>query len=420
MPLPQNYVIRPPTLVTDFSSTTGMTLTQGTGSVVLDPDQTKVRIGSQSLRITQLANSFSAYVDLDCRNTAFGGTGSEGFLSVADGLFHLRSFVDTPANQGTLNVFLSNTAAGFADYFSANVLPSQVSSNSGWTNSFWDRVEHRKDWTSAGGVPSWGTPIRTIRLRPNSNVNGPLTTWFDGLWRGGYARPKILITFDDSNTEQYTIAKPVLDEFGIKATFYLIADSIKRNIAGSLSEVQARTLYDQGHALAFHQWTNTYNNYGELTPAELDFQIDSWFEYASSMEWTRAMRHLAYPQGVSSEVIRAQVAARGFQSARSTLRLPQNHLFGLDNPYALRCYTWSATDGTAGPISWMQSAVIYGTTINIAFHQHHATISTGAQISTPDLRTILRTAKQLEQAGLADIVTHDEWFNGLTRPIKMR
>jgi hypothetical protein len=35
-----NYVIRQPTLVTDFSATTGMTLTQGTGSVALDTTST--------------------------------------------------------------------------------------------------------------------------------------------------------------------------------------------------------------------------------------------------------------------------------------------------------------------------------------------------------------------------------------------
>ena len=71
-------------------------------------------------------------------------------------------------------------------------------------------------------------------------------------------------------------------------------------------------------------------------------------------------------------------------TARTTLRLVQHHLFGLDNPWALRCYTWSSTDGTGGPISWMDAAVKYGTSINIAFHQHHATVSTGAQIATAD------------------------------------
>ena len=40
------YVLRAPTLITDFSATTGMTLTQGTGSVALDTDATKRTVGS--------------------------------------------------------------------------------------------------------------------------------------------------------------------------------------------------------------------------------------------------------------------------------------------------------------------------------------------------------------------------------------
>ena len=30
----------------------------------------------------------------------------------------------------------------------------------------------------------------------------------------------------------------------------------------------------------FTQWFNTYNNYGELTPAQLDRELDLWYEYA--------------------------------------------------------------------------------------------------------------------------------------------
>jgi hypothetical protein len=191
-----NYVERPPTLVTDFSTTTGMTLTQGTGSVALDATSDYVRTGTKSLKIVQLASASSALVDLDMRNTAFGGTGSEGPSAAADNLWHLRCFVDNPANQLNLSFFVSNTAGGFADYFTQTVMgPALVSVPNRW----WDRVESRKDWSVAAGTPSWTTPVRTIRIRPGANANGTLTTWLDALYRGGYARPKVVITFDDSS-----------------------------------------------------------------------------------------------------------------------------------------------------------------------------------------------------------------------------
>lgn len=407
------YVLRAPTLITDFSSTTGMTLTQGTGSVALDTDATKRTVGSASLKVIQLASASSALVDLDCRNAALGGTGSDGFSMLADNMVHLRSFVDGPNNQNTVSLFFSNDAAGFANYFAATVAAAQISTAAAWKNAVWDRGEGRADWTTGAGSPSWATTIKTIRIRPAANANGTLTTWLDALYRGGYAKPKILISFDDSNDQQYTIAKPVLDEFGIKATFFMIGDPVQRNVSGSMTEAMCDTLYADGHDLAFHAWRNTYNNYGELTPAQLDRELDLWYEYAYRKGWTRACHHLAYPQGVSSEVIRAQIAARGMLTARTTLRLVQHHLFSLDNPYALRCHTWDAADGTAGPIGWMNTAVKYGSSINIAFHQHHATVSTGAQISTADFRTILRHAYRLHASNIADVVTHSQWYEGM-------
>lgn len=410
--LPQNYVVRQPTLVTNFSNTTGMTLTQGTGSVALDSTPTYVRTGTSSLKIVQQASASSAMVDLDCRTVALGGTGSEGFTASADHLWHLRSFVDTPNNQNTISLFMSNTAAGFADYFAATAAPAQLSAAR--TDHWWDRVEGRTNWTTGGGSPSWNTPIRTIRIRPSANANGTLTTWLDALYRGGYARPKILLTFDDSNDQQYNRAKPILDAYGLKGTFYCIADPISRNVAGSLTVAMANTLYDEGHDLAFHQWFNTYNNYSELSSAQLQSEVTNWLAYTTSMGWTRAQYDLAYPQGVNTADIRTQLSNNGFLSGRTTLRLLQSHVLGLDDAMDMRGWAWDAADGTAGPIGWMNNAVTYGLVMPIAFHQHHATTSTGAQISDADFTTIVRHAYRLQQANLADVVTVSAYRRGLT------
>jgi peptidoglycan/xylan/chitin deacetylase (PgdA/CDA1 family) len=398
--------------VTDFSSTTGMTLTQGTGSVALDSTAAYVRTGTQSLKIVQLASASSALVDLDCRNAALGGTGAEGFSAQADNLWHLRAFVDTPNNQNTVSLFLSNTAAGFTDYRAATVAPAQLSALR--TDHWWDRVENRKDWTVGGGSPSWSTPIRTIRIRPAANANGTLTTWLDALYRGGYARPKILLTFDDSNDQQYNRAKPILDSFGLKGTFYCIGDPIQRSASGSLTEAMCDTLYADGHDLAFHAWLNTYNNFTELTADQLQQEIDAWLSYSLAQGWTRARYDLAYPQGTNTATIRSQLSSSGFLSGRTTLRLIQSHVLGLDDSLDVRGWSWDAADGTASPITWMNNAVSYGSTLLIAFHQFHATTSTGAQISDADFTTICKHAYKLQQANLADVVTVSEWRNGLT------
>lgn len=414
MALTTNYVLRTPTLVTDFSNTTGMTLTQGTGSVALDTDQTYVRTGTKSLKIVQLASASSALVDLDCRTTALGGTGSEGFSAVADNLWHLRCYVDTPANQNNLSFFVSNTAGGFTNYFTQNVMGPQISS---LTNRWWDRVENRKDWTTGGGSPSWATPVRTIRIRPNANANGTLTTWLDALYRGGYARPKVVITFDDSSDGQYTIAKSVLDTYGFKATFYVIGSNVQSSTAGAISQVQADTLYAQGHDIGYHAWTNNdHNNYASLTTSELMASHNAWLAYASN-RYPRSFMHHAMPTGADSATVQASVKAAGFFSGRGTRRLIQNHLFGIDDMYNLRCYSLDFTTDTTNTIAAMSNtAITYGSTLFLNFHTLHATTTTGQQVSLADFTTIMGDLYRKKAGGLLDVVTVSEWYNGLSNP----
>lgn len=409
----ENYVIHAPTLITDFSSTTGMNLTQGTGSVALDSTAQYVRTGTQSLKIVQLASASSALVDIDMRNAAFGGNGSTGPTYSTKNLWHLRCFVDTPANQNNLSFFVSNGTT-FANYFVSQKMGPQISSS--FTNHWWDRPENRKDWATGGGAPAWTSDIKTIRIRPNANANGTLTTWLDALYVGGYARPKILITFDDSNDTQYDYAKPILDEYGIKGTFYAIGKPMSAGTAGSLTTAQADELYEDGHDIAFHAWSNDYDNYSQLTSAELRTEIEHWRNFANAQDWDRAMFHLAYPQGNNSAAIRSVISGEGFLTARGTIRLLQSHLLGLDNPHHLRAYSWGAADGTAGPIAWMNDAVNYGSTIFIAFHIHDPDTSTGQQISNADFETIIRHAHKLQAGNLADVVTVSQWYKGFTDP----
>ena len=413
--MPQNYVTRTPTLITDFSSTTGMNLTQGTGSVALDSTPAYVRTGTQSLKIVQQASASSAICDLDTRNAAFGGSGSEGFSAAQDNLWHLRCFVDVPANQNNLSFFVSNDTTAFTNYFTQNVMGPQISSS--YPGYWWDRVENRKDWTVAGGSPSWSSPVRYIRIRPNANANGALTTWCDALYRGGYARPKVVISFDDGSDGQITIAKPILDTYGFKGTFYVIGDTISRNVAGVMTQAQADALYAAGHDISYHAWTNNdHNNYASMSEAQYRASSQNFQSWAGARGYERSRWHHAMPTGYTSSTVQSVLSSEGYLTGRSTIRLFQNHVIGLDNPRFLRGWSWSSTDGTAGPISWINNAITYGTSLLLIFHSFHATVSSGQQCSAADFTTIMQHLYRCQQANLVDVPVQSEWFNGITFP----
>jgi peptidoglycan/xylan/chitin deacetylase (PgdA/CDA1 family) len=83
----------------------------------------------------------------------------------------------------------------------------------------------------------------------------------------------IVLNFDDSYKSQFTYAKPILDKYGFKATFFLVCDWI-----GSGSEEDEKMawsdtakLHAEGHDIEAHTMTHPHLN--KLSSSELDYEI---------------------------------------------------------------------------------------------------------------------------------------------------
>jgi peptidoglycan/xylan/chitin deacetylase (PgdA/CDA1 family) len=65
-------------------------------------------------------------------------------------------------------------------------------------------------------------------------------------------RKPIMITFDDTHEEHYSIVAPILDSFGYKGVFFVLAVPIGK--PGYMSSEQIKLLSDRGHAIGGHSW----------------------------------------------------------------------------------------------------------------------------------------------------------------------
>ena len=61
----------------------------------------------------------------------------------------------------------------------------------------------------------------------------------------------VIINFDDGRKSQYTQAKPILDKYGFKATFYAVCNYLD-NKKGYMSWKDIETLYKEGHDIGSH------------------------------------------------------------------------------------------------------------------------------------------------------------------------
>jgi len=67
----------------------------------------------------------------------------------------------------------------------------------------------------------------------------------------------VILNFDDGRKSQYTQAKPILDKYGFKATFYAVCNYLD-NKKGYMSWKDIETLYKEGHDIGSHSMNHAH------------------------------------------------------------------------------------------------------------------------------------------------------------------
>jgi peptidoglycan/xylan/chitin deacetylase (PgdA/CDA1 family) len=73
----------------------------------------------------------------------------------------------------------------------------------------------------------------------------------------GTALPEkpVMLTYDDTDLEQFTIAKPEMDKYGFKGVYFIMTISIGR--PRYMSKEQIKQLADEGHIIGSHTWDHS-------------------------------------------------------------------------------------------------------------------------------------------------------------------
>jgi peptidoglycan/xylan/chitin deacetylase (PgdA/CDA1 family) len=79
----------------------------------------------------------------------------------------------------------------------------------------------------------------------------------------------VIITFDDGWASQYTTAKPILDRFGFKATFFIVCSH--QGYASYMSWEEVKKLYSEGYDVQSHSMT--HRDLVHLSMSDLDYEI---------------------------------------------------------------------------------------------------------------------------------------------------
>ena len=102
----------------------------------------------------------------------------------------------------------------------------------------------------------------------------------------------VMITFDDTSEEQYTVGATEMNKYGFKGVFFIMTVSIGR--PGYMSREQLKSLSDGGHVIASH--TYDHHNVKKYTGQDWDLQMLKTKEKLEAITG-KPVDYFAYPFG---------------------------------------------------------------------------------------------------------------------------
>jgi peptidoglycan/xylan/chitin deacetylase (PgdA/CDA1 family) len=134
----------------------------------------------------------------------------------------------------------------------------------------------------------------------------------------------IVLTFDDTDLDQYTIAAPTLAKYGYKAMYFVMTVSLGR--PNYMSKAQVKELSEKGNDIGSHTWD--HHNVKKYQGKDWETQIDKPTKTLKEITG-KDIHHFAYPFGLWNPEAIPELKKRGFKTAfiLSTKRDENDPLF---------------------------------------------------------------------------------------------
>lgn len=251
----------------------------------------------------------------------------------------------------------------------------------------WGVIDVPFDTLAVMGTPN-RSAIEAIQITITPKSGQVLNAWVGGValvprdelnrWPNGV----VTLTFDDSYTGQWTIAKPYMDARGIRGTFFPIAETVG---GAYFTMDNLKALRDQGHEIGAHATSIAAHTSGiaSLTQAqriaELEqlrqWQIDNGFNSTS----------YAYPNGDWSRAAAIDVG-KYFESGRLAFA---NFPGGVRPEDQFRVRAVNGATQQASLNSFVDQIKASRGWLNVVFHNIVDTGASGNNISTANFKAFI-------------------------------
>ncbi|WP_293741549.1 polysaccharide deacetylase family protein [uncultured Pedobacter sp.] len=138
----------------------------------------------------------------------------------------------------------------------------------------------------------------------------------------------IMLTFDDTDMDQFTVVRPTLEKLGYKAVYFIMTVSIGRKgkFVDYMTKEQIKQLSDEGNVIGSH--TYDHKNFKKYAGKDWEEQLDKPTKKLEEITGKK-MTEFAYPFGLWNAEGIPELKKRGFRMAfqLSTKRDEKDPLF---------------------------------------------------------------------------------------------
>jgi peptidoglycan/xylan/chitin deacetylase (PgdA/CDA1 family) len=157
----------------------------------------------------------------------------------------------------------------------------------------------------------------------------------------------VMITFDDTRGEQFSIGASEMDKYGFKGVFFVMTVSINR--PNYLTKDEIKNLSDSGHVIAAHTWD--HHMVTKYTGDDWNTQLVKPKKKLEDIIG-RPVTYFAYPFGLWNKEAITKVKESGYQMA-FILSAKRD---SIDPLYTIRRIIVSGTSSSEGMIRSMESS----------------------------------------------------------------
>ena len=133
----------------------------------------------------------------------------------------------------------------------------------------------------------------------------------------------VMITYDDTDEEQFTMAKPEMDKYGFKGVYFIMTISMNR--PRYMTKEQIKQLSDEGHVIASHTWDHSrvdrYKYENTIEEGGRKKVVNDWDQQLVKTKTKleeitgKPVEYFAYPFGIWSKEGLPEIEKRGYKMA---------------------------------------------------------------------------------------------------------